>query len=602
MQIAKFENRLTSKGPGRDVTRHPARQKFLERRQPVARLFASFRFFSFSAFQLFPTVPSLHPALAPIPTEAPSALRPRWSLLLLFACFGWLWFFLCRQLSYEWAANEQYNYGWFVPFFAVFLFWLRWEEGRKVGRKNDEVRNAATKARSEFRASPTNFFLLAFAFLLLAALLPVRLFEVANPDWRPLSWIHAFIVVSLTLGAIWYWGGKAALRHFAFPVCFILVAVPWITPIESPLVQGLMRVVASIATEALTLFGIPAQLDGSLIRVNSGVVGVSEACSGVRSLQTSLMIGLLFGELKRLTIARRFLLVGAALAVAFVANCARAFFLVWIAATQNLQAVTRWHDVAGYSIVVAVFLGTVAIAAALAKGESEKEELINAEASPRFAVRVPPFLPSSFLILTFCCLLLIEAGVSGWYRWHERNFVATSRWTVRWPETIRGFHNLAIDDNVKSTLRYDSGREAEWPISLTSKPNEPRAAGSCSMFFFRWQPGSASILRARAHRPDICLPNTGWRMVADDGVRSYIVSPGFSLPFRHFRFVHDAAAGNGRSSPRRFFASAKTGFQPPGLTGSMPPPAKLATGCATTELESLGKACATRASRSSSSS
>jgi len=34
---------------------------------------------------------------------------------------------LCRHLSGEWAINEQYNYGWFVPFFCAYLFWLRWE-------------------------------------------------------------------------------------------------------------------------------------------------------------------------------------------------------------------------------------------------------------------------------------------------------------------------------------------------------------------------------------------------------------------------------------------------------------------------------------------
>ena len=53
---------------------------------------------------------------------------------------------------------------------------------------------------------------------------------------------------------------------------------------------------ASIASETLALCGIPAQLEGNLIRVRTGVVGVSEACSGVRSLQTAIMIGLLFGD------------------------------------------------------------------------------------------------------------------------------------------------------------------------------------------------------------------------------------------------------------------------------------------------------------------
>src|SRR5205085_9155901 len=123
--------------------------------------------------------------------------------------------------------------------------------------------------------------------LALLPLFPLRLFEIANPDWRPLGWLHMAIAASVTLLAIWSGGGRTWLRHFAFPVLFFFVAVPWISPIEEPIVQGLMRGIAAIASETLNLFGIPTQLEGNLLRVNSGLVGVSEACSGVRSLQTS---------------------------------------------------------------------------------------------------------------------------------------------------------------------------------------------------------------------------------------------------------------------------------------------------------------------------
>jgi exosortase len=494
--------------------------------------------------------------------------------LLLFATLALLWFMLCRNLSLEWSANEQYSYGWFVPFFAAFLFWLRWEEWGKAenGQLKAETSdisvqrpetNASSSAFSfESPASPPAALrqLSAFAFALFL-LLPVRLFEVANPDWRPLSWVHALAVVGLTLLAIWYWGGRTALKHFAFPVCFILIAVPWVTPIEGPIVQGLMRLVAAVATETLTLFGIPAQLEGSLIRVNNGVVGVNEACSGVRSLQTSLMIGLLFGELKRLTIARRLWLVAAALAIALVANFARAFFLVWIAATRDLAAVERWHDVAGYAIVGAVFLGTLAIAAALAKLEgrapsrpriSPSAPLSRGRDSARpsnstLDFRLPP-LP--FLLFTFAFLLFIEFAVEGWYRWHERNFVPSTSWSVRWPENAPGFRELPIAENIRSTLRYDSGREASWRFTSTTSPNEPAKSGNCTVFSFRWQPGSASILRARAHRPDICLPNTGWRLTSDAGVRGYRANEEVALPFRHFRFVRRV------SGSREIFAEA----------------------------------------------
>jgi len=46
--------------------------------------------------------------------------------------FATLWLELWRQLSGEWSVNDQYSYGWFVPFFAVVLFWLRWEDAPKA--------------------------------------------------------------------------------------------------------------------------------------------------------------------------------------------------------------------------------------------------------------------------------------------------------------------------------------------------------------------------------------------------------------------------------------------------------------------------------------
>ncbi|MGI8435320.1 MAG: exosortase/archaeosortase family protein [Chthoniobacterales bacterium] len=479
------------------------------------------------------------------PAFTPSAPgRPVFRMLAVGLFLGALWFILCRQLSNEWSANEQYSYGWFVPFFAAFLFWLRLEEAETIRNAKVEIRKWQ---RSHFLRSTCYF-------LLLAALLPVRLFEIGNPDWRPLDWVHAFVVVALTLLVIYYWGGLKAVRHFAFPVAFIFVAVPWITPIEAPIVQGLMRIVAAIATETLALLGIPAQLEGSVIRIGSGVVGVSEACSGVRSLQTSLMIGLLFGELKRLSVSRRLALVVAAAGLAFVANCARTFFLVWIASRDGLPAVTRWHDPAGYSILGLVFLGTMGLAALLAKekleGRTEKKSVRRSQDNnSRCAFRARQFLPStSYFLLSLFFLLAVEAGADIWYRAHEHNLIHTATWTVRWPENALSFQKVPITDDARSTRRYDTGREARWLAKVTPR-NLP---ASWSMFFFRWEPGTTSILRARAHRPDVCLPNTGWQMTQDFGVKNYAVAGSAAIPFRHFSFTQ-ATPGAQAATAHAFF-------------------------------------------------
>lgn len=478
------------------------------------------------------------------PTEFASsaaAARSRASIIVALLTLAALWLVLWRHLSSEWSFNEQYSYGWFVPFFALFLFWLRWEDRPKCGLPTAEGGIGPTR-QSALRIPQ-------FAIPLLL-LLPIRLFEVGNPDWRPLGWLHAFVVIGVTFAFVWSVGDRGWTKHFAFPILFTLVAVPWISGIEEPLIQGLMRAVAAVAAETLNLFGIPAQLEGNLIRVSGGLVGVNEACSGVRSLQTSIMIGLLFGELKRLGVARRFALVGGAVAIALLANCLRALLLVWIAAAQRPEAVGKWHDLAGYSIVGAVFIGTMALAALIGK----KTKTLERDTPMLEGIPLPSAIriPQSAILLSLIWLVVVEVGVEAWYRMHERDLVPVPAWTVRWPETAPGFRSIDSDEGVRRTLRFDTGREATWPLPPLDNPaqtsDNPRGAPLCFAFFFRWDSGGSSVVRARAHRPDICLPSAGWEMLNDRGLVEYNAGD-FRVPFRRVAFRKQ----NGNAIAHTFF-------------------------------------------------
>jgi exosortase len=445
----------------------------------------------------------------------------RTNFVFLVLVLGALWFVCCRHLSAEWSFNEQYNYGWFVPFFAAYLFWLRWED-----RPEPEIRGQTSDV-----SNIVAVFLIICAALIL---LPLRVFEIGSADWRPLGWIHAVAVATITLSVIYLAGGARWLRHFSFPVLFFFVAVPWPTPIEGPIVQNLMRVIAASAAEVLGLFGIPAEVQGNLIRLPSGMVGVNEACSGVRSLQTSLTIGLLFGELKRLRVGPRLLLIGSALAIALVANFLRASFLVWIASTRDIAAVGRWHDIAGYAIVALVFAGTMWIASRWKTNQSHD----TAATHRHLDFRIFSGWAVGALLLW---IVAAEVGAEFWYRAHERNLAARAAWSVRWPKNVPGYREIKIDNEVRNMLRFDSGREASW-VSMQSGAGASQPSTNY-LFFFRWNPGSGTILRARAHRPDICLPAAGWRQVGSDELVNYRIDANHSLPFRTFHFVKENADG-----------------------------------------------------------
>ena len=452
---------------------------------------------------------------------ASGAVKKRATILLMGAFFFFLWFVLCRDLSGEWSVNEQYSYGWFVPFFALYLFWLRWEDAPgNTEKRKPEAGKQKTVA-------------LCAAAIAMLLLLPVRLFEIGNPDWRPLGWVHAAAVATITLTYIWYVGGTPWLRHFAFPIGFFFVAVPWTSVIEEPVIQGLMRAVAAVAAETVTLFGIPAQLQGNLIRLSGGLVGVNEACSGVRSLQTSLMIGLLFGELKRMSILRRVVLVVGAAAIAIIANFFRAIVLVCIASRQGVASIDRWHDLAGYTIVAAVFVGSLALAALFSRGQKS-------EVRRRKTSSLIPHPSSSVAAAALLWLIAVEFAAAGWYRAHEQALVPRPLWTIAWDRLPPGFHSVKIAEGARQTLRFDDGKEVTWQ---TSEPSSHTGSSTDYLFFFRWNPGSSSVVRARAHRPDICLPSVGWKQIADSGAKNYATRDGIMLPVKHIAFAQEGRRG-----------------------------------------------------------
>jgi exosortase/archaeosortase family protein len=303
------------------------------------------------------------------------------------------------------------------------------------------------------------------------------------------------------------------------------------------------------------------------------------------------MIGLLFGELKRFSVLRRVLLVAGAVAIALFANFLRAVFLVSIATTKNLSEVSRWHDIAGYTIVALVFVGTMGLAYLLGRRKPAHPVVAEVPAKPKppkgwspakmkpregvspaesgcsgtrvacksQPAQLPLQFPAFYLAAALCWLFFVEIGTAAWYRVHETNLVSGIRWGVQWPEQAPNFHKLKIDEEIRSVLRFDEGDGAAWTLTsvvaavAAAQPATAESARdpntfatpanrstsdtiSCILYVFRWKPGRNSALLANLHRPDVCLPASGWSQVADNGVRNYPVSGRFELPFRHFEF------------------------------------------------------------------
>ncbi len=277
-----------------------------------------------------------------------------------------------------------------------------------------------------------------------------------------------------------------------------------------------MQTVAAINVDLLSLAGVAALRHGSVIELANGVLGVEDACSGIRSLQSTFMLSLFLGEFYLLTPLKRGALVVIGALLAFLCNIARTFFLAWVAHRDGIPAIEHWHDTAGWVVIFACLAG---LWLACLWMENAAPEVRAPEQS--LAGRVA-LLPLGALC---AWLLFVEGGSELWYRTREKNTPPAPGWTVTWPENDH-FEPVPIPQAAADLLHYNEGRAVAWRDAEGQRWN---------LFFFKWLPGRTAALSVKIHRPEICLPASGFTAVGSARSRLLEVN-GVSLPTRAYRF------------------------------------------------------------------
>jgi exosortase A len=167
------------------------------------------------------------------------------------------------------------------------------------------------------------------------------------------------LVAVLVLGVIAVVGTDVA-RKLAFPLGFLFFAVP----LGEFLMPKLMEWTADFTVLGLRLSGIPVYREGQQFVIPTGNWSVVEACSGVRYLIASLMVGTLYAYLTYRSLGRRLIFVAAAVAVPIVANWVRAYLIVMLGhISGNKLAAGADHLVYGWAffgVVIALlfFIGS----------------------------------------------------------------------------------------------------------------------------------------------------------------------------------------------------------------------------------------------------
>ena len=420
----------------------------------------------------------------PHSAEREVRIHPLWLL-----CGGyWLW--LIWACAGEWTSSQDYNYGWFVPPLALYFLWKR------MSGSPATVPPVAGHAFARGLA----WFVIVVA---VAVVFPLEVVRQTPIHWRPNLWAVGLLAASSTLAVAWLTGGGARLGIFLVPSLFMLVGIPWPTFVENAVSFPLMQLVAKWSVAFVHLLGYPATAAGTTINLSNCAVGVEEACSGLRSLQTALMVGIAAGELVRLRLAGRIALLALAFLLAIAANQVRVLILVLAGINGGSAAVQEWHDAAGY-VVLAILLGGVGLAAALAKrlaasalpaiGGDVAGPAADASGSPH------PVL-AAWVALALGCVAML--GAHGWY-WWRASLASPPSPPMLEPSNQGGF---IIDRNVPAAILGVLQPDEYAYIRESAGGTPTRAVG----YHFYWNPreGNANQLY---HRPDHCMPGAGWRI------------------------------------------------------------------------------------------
>ena len=137
----------------------------------------------------------------------------------------------------------------------------------------------------------------------------------------------------------------------------------------------------------------------------------------------------------------------------------RTFLLCWVAAKNGIEAVSNWHDPAGFTILSICFFVLWGLAHFLTKSPAHKGPHPNS--SPNSSQQLAPMpFPRRLLIGLGTWLLLIVLGTEVWYRAHETR--DKLHWSFEWPVAKEHFSDVAISQYAIGELKFDEGRAASW--------------------------------------------------------------------------------------------------------------------------------------------
>lgn len=156
--------------------------------------------------------------------------------------------------------------------------------------------------------------------------------------------------------------GPGMLRALAFPLAFCLFLVPMPAVFFYAMTARLQNIAAESGAFALDLLGVPVLLDGNVIQLSRVTLGVTEACSGIRSLITLIGLGVAWAYLMLPRFWMQIVLVASVVPITIVANAGRIVMTGLVSRWFGVEyAEGFFHFFSGWLVFIVAILGLLAV-------------------------------------------------------------------------------------------------------------------------------------------------------------------------------------------------------------------------------------------------
>jgi exosortase len=235
----------------------------------------------------------------------------------------------------QWWDDPNYSHGFLVPFFSAYLIWMQ---------------------RRRLKGMTTTGSTIGFLVMFLGVVMLLL------GDIGAELFLSRSSLIVIVAGLILFHLGSSVLRQLAFPLAFLLFMVPLPAILFYAITFPLQRLAAENAAWMLELVGIPVLLDGNVLQLSHVTLGVTEACSGVRSLISLLALGVAWGYLTLDKSWAMAALTASAVPITILANAGRivstGLIGQWFGMTY---AQGFYHTVSGWLIFVIAFVAMLGV-------------------------------------------------------------------------------------------------------------------------------------------------------------------------------------------------------------------------------------------------